>query len=192
MAETSTSASAKNKGVADNNDYCISSCTGFCCKEYTVLITSLDVRRIVDHVPGIKANHFVEFYDGDIDVLNEFPRILINGSEYCLGIRVSERTGACTFQMGSGGCGIHKFSPLVCQAYPWTLDTLGNITIMNDPLCRDVFMPHNPERTKAIIRRCWKESAVYLKKVQHWNEEFGRNDFNRQSDFLRFAGCRND
>jgi len=187
MTISSRNTSQEEEGfVGDGND-CIAGCPAFCCKIYTVLITSLDARRIIDNIPCIDAGDFVEFYRGDMDTQDEFPKVLIRGEEYCLGIKASEHTGACVFQTDARTCRIHEFSPLVCQSYPWSLDSSENLITMDNALCSHAFLPRDPDRTKTAIRQCWKESDIYAEKVRAWNEVFGRDESRNKEDFLLFV-----
>ncbi len=192
MATAAKNKKSADKELVDDPAFCIARCTGFCCKEYTVLITSLDVRRILDNIPGINVCNFVVFYNGDVETLNYYPKILIKGEEYCLGMHVSDKLGGCIFQTGLGICGIHTCSPMVCQTYPWTMDENEELITMDNVLCANRFMPGNPESTKATIRQSWEEIEVYTKKVQEWNEKFGNDKTKDTNDFLQFVNCWTD
>ena len=179
---------SSEKFIVDDPTYCVSSCTGFCCREYTVLCTPLDVRRILDNLPS-HVTDFVAFYQGDIETQNYYPKVLLGGEEYCLGLLTSPKTGGCVFQTGLGICGIHTFSPMVCQTYPWNLDHDGELTYMDNVLCHELYPAGNPESTKATIRQSWKEIEITKKMITEWNEQFGNDPDKDTTEFLQFVNC---
>ena len=180
-----------NKELVDDPAYCVTSCTGYCCKEYTVLVTPLDVRRILDNLPA-DVTSFVAFYQGDIETQNFYPKITLGGEEYCLGLLTSPQTGGCVFQTGLGICGIHTFSPMVCQTYPWNLDSNGELTHMDNILCHHLYPAGNPESTKKTIRQSWKEIEITKKMICDWNEQFGNDVDKDTTEFLQFVNCWNE
>lgn len=165
--------------------YCVRSCDGHCCRDYTVLITAQDARRILDHIPGLSILDFICFYHGEVETLNYYPKIRIQGKEYCLGILTNEKTKSCVFQTGLGMCGIHDFSPMVCQTYPFTLDDEGTIAYIQGVYCQELFPPLDPEKTKAVIYQSWGEIKEYRKLVAEWNAKLAHRGTRK---FLKFAG----
>ena len=180
---------ASSEIAAAGKDHCLEQCDGCCCQRYTVLVTTFDVQRILENLPAVRPRDFTVFYPSSIDPSGDFPRILLRGAWYCLGMAFSSR-GACIWHTKEGRCAIHHFSPLVCQAYPWTLDTEDSIIFNPDAICQAVFAPREPGVTKAVVQQSWNESQRYAELVERWNAGPGRNREMRRKDFLTFCGCR--
>ncbi|MHA1733309.1 MAG: YkgJ family cysteine cluster protein [Promethearchaeota archaeon] len=175
----------ETKSYTDNPYYCITDCDGHCCRDYTVLITAQDAMRILDNIPGLDILKFICFYEGSVETLNYYPKIVIKGQEYCIGILTDPRTESCVFQTGLGMCGIHSFSPMVCQTYPFTLTEEGKISYIEGIYCKELFPPSDKDKVRSVIRQSWDEIKVYRRLVAEWNEKLSHRGTRK---FLKFAG----
>ncbi|MHA1792788.1 MAG: YkgJ family cysteine cluster protein [Promethearchaeota archaeon] len=170
----------------NNPYYCVQECSGFCCSEYTVLITIQDVKRIIDHIPGIHPYQFMTFYDESVETLNYYPIIKIQGHGYVIGMIQDEKRKTCPFHTALGLCGIHDFSPMVCQTYPFSLTDDLELTYISNPKCGKLFPPLDKERIKKIILQSWREIDEYKELVRRWNEKHSDDSFD---EFMVFAGA---
>ncbi len=179
-------AHASSPALTDNPFYCVQHCTGFCCTEYTVLITAIDAKRILDSIPGLHVYQFLTFYDESVETLNFYPIIKIKGKGQVIGMVQDPKLKTCPFHTALGLCGIHDFSPMVCQTYPFSLTEDHEVTYLSKVKCGMLFPPFNEERIKKIVLQSWKEIDEYKDIVNKWNEEHGADgDFD---DFLVYSG----
>ncbi|MHA1369147.1 MAG: YkgJ family cysteine cluster protein [Promethearchaeota archaeon] len=169
----------------DNPYFCVQECSGFCCSEYTVLITGPDAKRICENIPGIHPYQFLTFYDESVETLNYYPIIKIKGKGYVIGMIQHDRFKTCPFHTSMGLCGIHDFSPMVCQTYPFSLDEDRNLVYIPNVKCPKLFPPIDENRIKKVILKSWKEIDEYKRQVKEWNEKHSDGSF---EDFLRFIG----
>jgi len=160
-------------------------CTGFCCSEYTVLITTIDAKRILDNIPGMHPYQFLTFYDESVETLNFYPIIKIEGKGHVVGMIQDAKRKTCPFHMAIGLCGIHNFSPMVCQTYPFTLTEEHEITYISKVKCGKLFPPFNEDRTRKIVLQSWEEIDAYKELVKKWNETHPDGTFD---EFLVFTG----
>jgi len=177
---------SSSPALTDNPYYCVQHCTGFCCSEYTVLITTLDAKRILDNIPGMHPYQFLTFYDESVETLNFYPIIKIKGKGYVVGMIQDAKKKTCPFHMAIGLCGIHNFSPMVCQTYPFSLTEDHKLTYISKVKCGMLFPPFDEERSKKIILQSWEEIDEYKKLVLEWNEKHGKDG--TFDEFLVFAG----
>ncbi|GAB4305187.1 MAG: hypothetical protein Kow0069_00620 [Promethearchaeota archaeon] len=173
------------KPLTDDPFFCVHHCDGHCCRDYTVLVTAQDARRIIDRVPGLDVLDFICFYHGEVETQNYYPKINIQGEEYVLGILTHDKTESCVFQTGLGLCGIHDFSPMVCQTYPFTLTADDEVTYIEGVYCKELFPPVDPDRVVRVVHQSWREIKVYRELVAEWN---GRLSHRGTRKFLKFAG----
>jgi Fe-S-cluster containining protein len=161
-------------------------CSGFCCSEYTVLITVQDAKRILENIPGLHPYQFLTFYDESVETLNFYPIIKIKGKGQVLGMIQDEKRKTCPFHMALGLCGIHNFSPKVCQTYPFTMSEDHELSYISKVKCGALFTPFNEENAKNTILSSWEEVDAYKAMVQEWNEAHGEDG--TYEDFLIFTG----
>jgi Fe-S-cluster containining protein len=177
---------ANSPALTDNPFYCVQHCTGFCCSEYTVLITAIDAKRILDTIPGLHAYQFLTFYDESVETLDFYPIIKIKGKGHVIGMIQDAKRKTCPFHTALGLCGIHDFSPMVCQTYPFSLTEDHEVTYLSKVKCGNLFPPFNEDRVKKVVLQSWKEIDEYKAMVKKWNEQHGADD--DFDDFLVYAG----
>ena len=132
---------------------------------------------------------FIAFYQGVDDRQDAYPKVLLKGEEYQLGILDSDLTGGCMFQTNLGICGIHTFTPMVCQTYPWVLDSNDDLVGADNILCNHQFPTGSPEETRAAIKKFWEENQDAKKVIAEWNEQYGNDSNYGAKDFLEFINC---
>jgi Fe-S-cluster containining protein len=182
---------SEDKDLIGDPAYCITHCDGPCCKHYAVVVSPYDIRRIMDSIPPLDINSYVTFHHGLGDD-DANPFILIKGEKYYLGLQKSPETHACVFQTGVGICGIHTFSPMVCQNYPWALDSNMELSYLPKLLCNHRYPTDDPEATKAKIMASWDELDATKKMVADWNDQYGNDDEYGAKEFLQFVNCWRD
>ncbi len=174
----------EEKKPTSDSFFCINSCDGHCCRDYAVLITVQDARRILDAIPTLDVRRFIYFYLGEIEPSTEYAKIRIGDNEYCLGMFFTSEAEACVFQTKLGLCGIHEFSPMICKAFPFTLDEKDEIIYKPGIICK-VFLPiGDRKKLKAFLKQRQKELKEYRKLVEDWNKNHPYGDM---LEFLRFA-----
>ncbi|HME51871.1 MAG TPA: YkgJ family cysteine cluster protein [Candidatus Lokiarchaeia archaeon] len=162
-------------------------CSGDCCTNHSILLTSQDVIRILDHVPSVNPRDLVVFYVSyagyvDIDVLAGYPAIMLENEPCYLGLRflTDEALGAqrCPFlDTTSHLCKIQEFKPMVCRAYPF-LYTDGKITRHERTRCKEPYHPRNPadiESLRETLRQAYTEFEAFKLEIEAWNES-GQTD----------------
>lgn len=150
-----------------------------------MLITALDAKRILDNIP-LHPYQFLTFYDESIETLDFYPIIKIKGKGQVLGMIQDEKRKTCPFHTALGLCGIHNFSPMVCQTYPFTMTEDHELTYVSKVKCGRFFPPFSEEHAKETILKSWEEVDKYKEMVKEWNETRGEDG--SYEDFLIFAG----
>ncbi len=161
-------------------------CSGFCCSEYTVLITILDVKRILENIPGLHPYQFMTFYDESVETLDYYPIIKIQGKGWVVGMLQDEKHKTCPFHTPLGLCGIHDFSPMVCQTYPFSLTDDEEVTYIPNVKCPKLFPPFNEERIRRIVLQSWREIEEYKEIVEKWNKKNPNGTFD---EFMVFTSA---
>ncbi|HME52066.1 MAG TPA: YkgJ family cysteine cluster protein [Candidatus Lokiarchaeia archaeon] len=172
--------------LTDNPDYCVQHCSGFCCSEYTVLITAQDAKRILENIPPLHPYQFLTFYDQSVETLDFYPIIKIKGKGQVLGMIQDEKRKTCPFHTALGLCGIHNFSPMVCQTYPFTMTDDHELTYVGKVKCGALFPPYSEERAMANVLKAWEEVDQYKTMVDEWNAAHGEDG--SFEEFLIFTG----
>jgi Fe-S-cluster containining protein len=171
--------------LTDNPFYCVQKCSGFCCSEYTVLITILDVQRILKNIPPLHPYQFCTIYDAEVETLGFYPKVMIEGEEKVIGMINDEKHHTCPFHTALGLCGIHNFSPMVCQTYPFTLTEDGELTYVSKTKCPKLYPPMDEEGTAKCIKQAWEEVDQYKAMVEEWNST---NPNGTLDEFMVFTG----
>jgi Fe-S-cluster containining protein len=174
-----------SKCISLDPSFCVRSCDGHCCREYAILITVQDAHRILKAIPALDVRKFVYFYLSDIEWGDEYPKIKIQGKEYCLGMLFIPTTEACVFQTHLGLCGIHTFSPLICRTFPFIFNDKEDIEYKNDIICKQLIPLADPIEAKALIIQRQQELKEYHKIVDQWNKKYSDKTM---LEFLKFTG----
>ena len=175
----------QTKELNTDFSFCVKSCDGHCCREYAILITAQDARRILDAISALDVRKFIYFYLGGIEPGNEYAKIKINGKEYCLGMLFVPKTEACLFQTHLGLCGIHEFSPMICRAFPFTLNDKNEVIYKEDIICKQLLPMSNLKELKDFLVKRQSELKEYRKIVSEWNEKYPSGSM---MQFLQFTG----
>lgn len=162
-------------------------CSGDCCTNHSILLTSNDVIRILDNVPSVNVHDLVVFYVShagyvDIDVLAGHPAIMLENEPCYLGLRflTDEALGVqrCPFlDTTSHLCKIHEFKPMVCRAYPFLID--GGVLTRHERIrCKYPFHPRDAAEINALeatLRQAYTEFEAFKLEIEAWNES-GQTD----------------
>lgn len=149
---------------------------GWCCRNYTPLITAEDARRIQErlHKP---LSTFIVFYrldDFTVSLVDDERIFLTKHGPLVMGL--ARREDACVF-LKDNLCSIHAFKPGICQGFPFqpveSGDIEGPFGTLDDP-CGG----HNEtDETVAqeSARRQYKAFIYdyydYVEMVRVWNED---------------------
>lgn len=162
-------------------------CSGDCCTNHSILLTSQDVIRILEHMPSVNVHDLVVFYVShvgyvDINVLAGYPAIMLENEPCYLGLRflTDEALGVqrCPFlDTSSNLCKIHKFKPMVCRAYPFLVEN-GKITRHERLRCKHPYHPRSTadiEALSTILRQAYAEFEAFKLEIEAWNAS-GQSD----------------
>jgi Fe-S-cluster containining protein len=162
-------------------------CSGDCCFNHSILLTSFDVIRILDHVPNVNVRDLIVFYVSqvgyvDIDILAGYPAIMLENEPCYLGLRyiTDEALGVqrCPFlDTESRLCKIHEFKPMVCRGYPFLFDE-GKLTRHERLRCKAPYHPRDPaeiDGLRATLRQAYAEFNAFKLEIEAWNES-GQTD----------------
>ncbi|GIW22761.1 MAG: hypothetical protein KatS3mg068_1768 [Candidatus Sericytochromatia bacterium] len=103
--------------------------SGNCCRFFSVNITHLDIKRILENRPDLKAIDFVDFKISTDKNDNE-SFISTSGKKELVLKKKSKDSQECIF-LENNKCSIHSFKPLVCKVWPFSLEK-GEITWIKD------------------------------------------------------------
>jgi Fe-S-cluster containining protein len=155
--------------------------SGNCCYNQSVLLTHLDVRRIVEQRPDLDVEQVIVLYtpkDGYVDAENlaEFPAPVVDGEQCYLGLRFMDEPDGkhrrCPFfDDVEKSCTIHPFKPLACKTYPFILNE-GGISRLEKARCDPLY---HPTEAREIIElydtllRAGSEFDAFRSEVDEWN-----------------------
>lgn len=167
-----------NEVIGLEESFCSAHCDGHCCYSYVVLINSEDAIRIAKNMPDISPLDYLTFYDAQYGKEESHPVVRINGFDSVLGIKYvetdDEETWPCVFlDLEKGLCTIHTFNPMVCAAYPFSMDADDNIGHLENVLCPEEWNAQDEEAVRKIVRQSWQDSRVYKEKAEKWNQKYG-------------------
>lgn len=141
-------------------------CKANCCKTYTITVTSFDVQRICKL--GMQPD-FAEFAP---------PKLLSFDPDVVLDFQDDYRGGILTFKshpchfLKDNRCTIHKYAPLSCRRYPYTL-----MNRMNGRFCplpaELLFRIKGADLKKQPLL---KELNAYKQIVKLWNKNPGKKE----------------
>ncbi len=155
-------------------DFSCQSC-GNCCRYFSINLTHLDVERVLENRPDLKATDFVSFESSEEkDELESF--ISTYGKRQII-LKKKPNTKECIF-LEDNKCSIHSFKPIVCKVWPFSLEK-GNITWIKEhrsfikKLCKHTVIKgaNNSDELIPLIKKHYKERKIFTRLVQIWNEE---------------------
>jgi Fe-S-cluster containining protein len=171
---------------------------GNCCRFFSVNITHLDIKRILENRPDLKATDFVDF-KASIDKNDNEAFISTAGKKELVLKKKNKESNECIF-LENNKCSIHSFKPLVCKVWPFSLEK-GNITWIKEHLsfirntCKHKMIEgsNDSESLKILIKEHYKERKIFSKLIEIWNKE-KQKEINKEDyfqnildiDFLNF------
>jgi len=171
-----------------NDNYCADACDGHCCHSYVVLITSEDALRILDNL-DLHPYYFLDIYEASVENQDFYPKIMISSREAVLGIKYKPETIGCYFHdEKTGFCTVHKFKPMVCATYPFSMDWEGNLYHLDKILCPEKWWPESEEMKnffRKVINKSWEENEIYKEKAAIWNDKHPDGTF---AEFAKHIG----
>jgi Fe-S-cluster containining protein len=164
-------------------------CTGYCCKVYTVYITSFDVARIAASM-HLEPLDFIVWYEKGT---SNYPTFRIGDNEGQLALGKKADGQSCLFLMESSGrCGVNRFKPMVCRTYPMDFAPDGQMILCRGSICPELRWPP-VELYEYFVeqgRRFTREFSYYRTMVDYWNLHFARSGTLR--DFMDFTVGESD
>lgn len=139
-------------------------CQANCCKTYRISVTSFDVKRICNL--GIKPD-FAIFHPPTL-LLFDPDTVLDFEDDYRGGI-LGFKSHPCYF-LKNNRCTIHKYAPLSCRRYPYTISDYLNARFC--PLSSSLlFRIKGADIKKGVLL---KELNAYKAIVKEWNRKPGK------------------
>lgn len=168
-------------------------CTGCgkCCRETVVLITDVDVQRIIDSGRNLRATDIVRFFKPEeLQMSRRHPFwIRFDSGPAVMGLRW--RNGSCRFLEADGLCSVYQDRPVTCREYPFNVVREGTRAV--DVRIEHVVDCPGEMDGRNLLREVkqtvvWNEvqSAAFVAKVRRWNR--GRQQPKNRPAFLRFVG----
>jgi Fe-S-cluster containining protein len=146
-------------------------CTANCCDSYIVTVNAHDIVRLWRGF-GRSPEPYIQLHparDAEKGVL------LLDG---CFDIALAHhQSGECVFLIEDEGvrrCSVHGMNPGACRAYPFRLDSAGDLLYVEDLLCPRgwVLLPEQEEAIKADLRRWQEDEKTYESLVAAWNSAY--------------------
>jgi Fe-S-cluster containining protein len=155
-------------------DFACQSC-GNCCRYFNINLTHLDIERILENRPDLKASDFVTFTNEDVK--EDLESFISTSGKRQLTLKKKADGKECIFLVNNM-CSVHEFKPRVCKVWPFSLEK-GNITWIKEhrgfikKLCKHTVVKgaNDPEELIPLIKQHYKERKLFSKMVQKWNEE---------------------
>lgn len=151
-------------------------CTGCgkCCRETVVLVTDVDVRRLMENT-GLAAKEIVRFFKPEEFVMEKRHPFWIqfDSGPAVMGLRWN--SGQCRFLGVDDRCGVYDARPVTCREYPFSVvqDSDGafqSLEIEHVVECPGTMDGSGSLREiRAVIRWNEEQSATYVQKVRSWN-----------------------
>lgn len=178
-------------------------CTGCgnCCRSLRVVLTSLDLRRLVD-ATGHPARELVTWLAPDAVDMSGEPDGFVELSEGRRLMVLAQRAGACVLLDADDRCRAYSARPRDCRAFPFDFEGAGagapalaarQLRLL--PLADCHFADDGENDGTALATEDaerWRELASYHRLVARWNRRaFHRRRLMRAvgsaDDFLGFA-----
>lgn len=171
-------------------------CTS-CCRDIQVDITDTDLKRLVK-LTGISADRLVKLYGhnkDDKDIEGDWINLSYGKRAIVLN---KKRNGDCFFLGQDKGCIAYKARPMTCRIFPvcvvydedHDIVDLEKSEVITDKTitCKS---SHGRGQTydnfMSTARQARKEHALFIKKIDEWDN---LSDRGNKNDFLRFLGFK--
>ncbi|MBI2855838.1 MAG: YkgJ family cysteine cluster protein [Chloroflexi bacterium] len=165
---------------------------GWCCRNYTPLVTAEDARRIQERLRK-PLSSFVVFYrleDFTVPLVDDERIFLTRHGPLVMGLARQE--DACVF-LKDNLCSIHTFKPGICQAFPFQPvepgDVQGPFVLLDDPC--DGRNASDEVVAQESARHSYEgfiyDYHEYVELVKTWNEAPSSRDKDIE-DFLQYVG----
>jgi Fe-S-cluster containining protein len=148
-------------------------CDSKCCKKFIKFITIFDVARIVKELK-IDVLDFLDLRPA-YEIHSNYPRVIIKGEPYLLGLDNKMGRADCVFLMDIGmsrKCGIYSVRPLGCRTYPYLLSSDGEtLKLTSEFICPRQYWPEGKEKEQylALFQKQRTEKNDYELIVDEWN-----------------------
>jgi len=154
------------------------SCGVKCCNRFAVPITGFDLIRLIEKT-GLEIDKFCRLADSKY--IESAPHSLVfifnkGELEERLLTLIRKKNEYCVFSKHSKGCGVWGSHPMVCRAYPFTVDEKGNIQSVKNFVCPRKWEKNEyAERAvKAVVAKQNLEIEAYNKIVRKWNADHSK------------------
>ena len=169
-------------------------CTGCgnCCKGTVVMLTELDVQRIVTGT-GRDPQEFVRFFPEErVELDKRSPWWVKFGRTRTVMALRWQRGPRCFFLDRDDRCTIYEHRPVTCREHPFRIQLSDRGAVERVGLSRAVECPHawdgnvTRRELRQVVRWNEEQSDGYIAQVQAWNRQAGGR--RSRPDFLRFLG----
>lgn len=155
-------------------DFACQSC-GNCCKFFNINITHLDIQRILENRPDLKAEDIVSF---SISEKGDPESFISTYGKRQIDLKKKKDKDECVF-LENNVCSIHPFKPIVCRVWPFSLEKNDKIDwikehksfIKNKCAHTSIKGANDPEQLLALLKQHDHERRLFEKVVKKWNSE---------------------
>lgn len=155
-------------------DFACQSC-GNCCKFFNINITHLDIQRILENRPDLKAEDFVSF---SVSEKGDPESFISTYGKRQIDLKKKKDKDECVF-LENNVCSIHSFKPIVCRVWPFSLEKNDKIDwikehksfIKNKCAHTSIKGANDPEQLLTLLKQHDHERRLFEKLVKKWNSE---------------------
>lgn len=160
-----------------------------CCRFFNVNITHLDIKKILDNREDLNPNDFLYFTQSDPKE-DESESFISTYGKRNISLKKKSNSQDCVFLDANNMCSIHEFKPIVCKAFPFSLEK-GKISWINEhrgfikKVCKyaSIKATNDPDSLKELLKLHAKECKRYAQLVKIWNDE-KQKELNDEELFL--------
>jgi Fe-S-cluster containining protein len=168
-----------------------------CCREIQVEVTDRDIERLSRHT-GMPADKLVSLYSkSEIESETDSDWIKLSYGKRSMALR-KRRNGDCIFLSEGKTCKVYTARPMTCRIFPvcvvfdddFKIVDLEISEVISDKTIKCKRTKGNGGSYKAFIsraRRSQDEYEMFRKKLDEWNDFYGRG---LKNDFLHFLGLK--
>jgi len=171
-------------------------CPGHCCSRNLINVCGYDAWVIAREL-GVSPTDFLAFAQVEKQKTPNSIRLPASEKSYCLVLNMSQQPDGshrCMFALNLPHdqlrCGIYAFRPIICRAYPFTLEG-GQVAVKPSAFCPEegtwnLYDLDLPSLQQQLVR-FEMEFCIYGLIVDGWNEHVAQQPAHEELDFRPFV-----